>query len=458
MQSIRRRLSIILIMCAVIAVLLSAFFVNSAINSTFNRYMTDIQMKRNTDLVDYFKQIYKRDKKWTVHSGEERLHEAYMSNYCLSLLDKNQNVVWQMNPNDISAKNHIMLNSNGAYGVYTTKTLDIDVDGKTVGYLVIGQYAPILLSEQDVNFKVAINRSIAISAILAIVVICVISLVFSKQFSSPIKAVADASVELSKGNYDSKLEVKGNIHEIRNLISSMNDLGNKLNSQDLLRKRLVSDISHEIRTPLNVLQNNLEAMIDGIKPVTEENLNSLNDEVIRFGKLLNNLNSLKEIETEEMKLHFETVDIVELVRTVCGDFKVAAEEKDIEIIFGQSEYKHLSVIGDMDKLKQVFINLISNSIKFTPEKGKVWVDFKADADRAEVEIRDNGIGIKKEDIPFIFERLYRGDRSRHQTEGAGLGLTIVKKILSMHNADIHVESKVNKGTKFTVTFNMKKVL
>ena len=448
MQSIRKRLSIILILCAVSAVLISAFFVNSAINSTFSKYMNDVQEKRNARLVEYFQQIYQRDKHWTANSGEEMMHEAYMSNYCLSLLDKDQKVVWEMNPN----KNHIMMNENTAKGVYNTNTLKIDVGGKSVGYLVIGQYSPILFSEEDINFKVNINKNIVYSVLFAVLIISIVSLMFSRQFSAPIKAVADTSLELSNGNYNASLDIDSNIFEIKNLISSINDLGNKLNNQDLLRKRLVSDISHEIRTPLNILQNNLEAMIDGIKPVTPENLNGLNDEVIRFGKLLNDLNALKQIETEEMKLHFETVNLYDLVRSVCSDFKVAAEEKSIEIILGHADSKDFSVIGDMDKLKQVFINLVSNAIKFTPEKGRVWVEFKKDADTVIIEVKDNGIGIKNEDIPFIFERLYRGDKSRHAIEGAGLGLTIVKKILSMHNAEVKVESKINKGTKFTVSF------
>jgi signal transduction histidine kinase len=278
----------------------------------------------------------------------------------------------------------------------------------------------------------------------------VISLILTKQFSEPIKAVAKTSVSLSKGNYNSRSNVKSSIEEIRNLTESINSLGEKLNNQDQLRKRLVSDISHEIRTPLNVLQNNLEAMIDGIVPITTDKLNNLNDEVIRFGKLLNNLNSLKQIEADEITLKLGLVNMNELLSSVIEDFYIAAAEKNVKLFMNKKEDRNFVVLGDYDKLKQVFINLISNGIKFNKVDGLVWINISSDAEYVIIEIKDNGIGIKKEDLPYVFERMYRGDKSRNKIEGSGIGLTLVKKILSLHSATIDVESRENKGTIFTV--------
>ncbi|WP_173708083.1 sensor histidine kinase [Clostridium beijerinckii] len=452
-QSIRKRLSIIIISCSVAAVLLSALLVNITITNTFNKYMEKIQSQRNTRLVEYFQQVYKSDGGWNSTSGEEMMHEAYMSNYCLSLLDDNKKVVWEMNHEDIQNKNHMKVNGKEETGVYTSNIFDIDVNGKTVGYIIVGQYSPVLLSQEDISFKGQINRSIVFSGVLTLMIVTAISLILSKQFSEPIKAVSKTSVSLSKGNYNSRSNVKSSIEEIRNLTESINSLGEKLNSQDLLRKRLVSDISHEIRTPLNVLQNNLEAMIDGIIPITTDKLNSLNDEVIRFGKLLNNLNSLKQVESDEIVLKLGLVNISELLSSVIEDFSIAAAEKDIKLFVNKSEDRDFVVIGDYDKLKQVFINLISNGIKFNRSGGTVWINVDSDADSVIIEIKDNGIGIKKEDLPYVFERMYRGDKSRHKIEGSGIGLTLVNKILTLHSGTIDVESRENKGTVFTVCIN-----
>ncbi|AJA48622.1 sensor histidine kinase ResE [Clostridium pasteurianum DSM 525 = ATCC 6013] len=456
MQSIRRRLGIIIIFCSIIAVILSALFVNWALNSTFNKYMMNTQNQRNQRIVDYFQQIYKRDKKWTVNSGEEMMHEAYMSNYCLTLLDDNKNVIWGMNPNDIRERYHLMMQRAGNNnGVYTSNFFEIKTDGKIVGYVEIGQYSPILLSQQDINFKISINRSIIISVLITIFIAVIISIIISKQFSAPIKAVSDTSVKLSNGNYDSVSNIKSNIKELNNLTESINTLGKRLKEQDQLRKRLVSDISHEIRTPLNILQNNLEAMIDGIFPVNEERLNYLNDEVIRFGKLLNNLNLLKEFEEEKLTLNTTTIFLDELVSSVSNEFYIDFENKNIKFNLNIDKDKDFQIIGDEDKIKQVFINLLSNAIKFTQAGGNVWVNIDANKDKVIVKVKDDGMGIKREDLPYIFERLYRGDKSRHEIEGSGIGLTIVKRILTLHSATINVESVVGIGTSFTLYFNKK---
>jgi signal transduction histidine kinase len=415
--------------------------------------MIDTQNKRHQRIVEYFEEVYKREGKWTEESGTELMHEAYMENYCLTLMDVDKRVIWGMDPKDIKSKFHMDTMIIKDKGVYNSKIFEIRYEEKIVGYVDIGQYSPVLLSEEDVNFKVSINKSIVASGVLTLIIIIIISLYFSKQFSIPIKEVANMSVNLSMGNFDTKSSVESNIEELENLRTSVNILAEKLKYQDGLRKRLVSDISHEIRTPLNVLQNNLEAMIDGVFPVTTERLNYLNEEVVRFGRLLNNLNTLKEFESESIKLNFEAIFLDELLKDITKDFYVPAESKNIRLDCSIEPNEAYTITGDKDKLKQVFINLMSNALKFTEVGGRIQIKLYADRKNIMAEVKDNGMGIKQEDLPFIFERLYRGDKSRHQIEGSGIGLTIVKNILQLHNASIEVDSKEGEGTKFKISFN-----
>ena len=414
--------------------------------------MMDTQNKRYERIGSYFQEIYKREGQWTESSGTELMHEAYMGNYCLTLLNSNKKSIWGMDPNDIKSNLHLNTMLTEDKGIYNSKRFEIYVNGSLVGYVDIGQYSSILLSEEDVNFKTSINESIIASGIITLIIIIIISLYFSRQFSIPIKEVANMSVNLSKGNFDIKSSRSSNIEELENLRKSVNILAEKLKYQDTLRKRLVSDISHEIRTPLNLLQNNLEAMIDGVFPVTTERLNYLNEEVVRFGRLLNNLNVLKEFECESIKLNFEEIFLDELISDICKDFYMVAENKNIRLHFYKEPDGDYAVTGDIDKLKQVFINLISNAIKFTEVDGNVGIRLYVSNKNIIVEVKDDGIGIKKEDLPFIFERLYRGDKSRHQIEGNGIGLTIVKNILQLHYANIDVESKEGEGTIFKIYF------
>ncbi|NWQ39984.1 HAMP domain-containing histidine kinase [Bacillus sp. EB106-08-02-XG196] len=453
MQSISRRLSILLVLSAVAAILLVTIFVNMTVSNKFNEYMIEIQNKRYERIVSYFEEAYKREGKWSSDTGVELMHEAYMGNYCLTLLDSRKQAVWGMDPDDLNTQIHIGEMSGHDSGVYSTKTFDIKVDGNVVGFVDIGQYSSVLLSEEDLTFKSSINKSIFASGALTLIIIISLSLYFSKQFSTPIREVAKMSVSLSQGNFDTVSNSKSNIEELEDLRKSVNILAGKLKYQDALRKRLVSDITHEIRTPLNVLQNNLEAMIDGVVPVTKEGLNYLNEEVIRFGKLVNNLNLLKEFESESIKLNYETIHLEDLITEMSKDFFIGSDCKNISIEYDIQPDETYQMICDKDKIKQVIINLFSNSIKFTESNGKVLIKLYKENKKIILEIMDNGIGIKPEDLPFIFERLYRGDKSRNQIEGNGIGLTIVKNILELHNSLIEVESEEGVGTSVKVYFN-----
>lgn len=143
----------------------------------------------------------------------------------------------------------------------------------------------------------------------------------------------------------------------------------------------------------------------------------------------------------------------ELIADICSDFYAIAENKNIKLQYHIENHEDYSITGDRDRLKQVFINLLSNALKFTEDGGKVLIKIYKSDKNIVVEVKDNGVGIKKEDLPFIFERLYRGDKSRHQFKGNGIGLTIVKNILQLHYASIDLESEEGEGTTFKVYFH-----
>ncbi|MCB2338724.1 sensor histidine kinase [Clostridium estertheticum] len=452
MQSIRKRLSIILVCTSVLALFLATLFVNIAISKTFNKYLVEIQTKRDTGIVKYLETVYEKNGKWSKTSGIEITHEAYMSNYCLTLKDINKKVVWGMNANDIINNTNTTM-THKSNGVYTLRTLQIKYKDKIIGYVDIGQNGPVLLTSDDITFKTSINKGIILSIVLSLLITILISLLISKQFSNPLRQVSKISVDLSNGNYRARSNDKSSILELENLRNSINTLGENLQNQDAIRKRLISDISHEVRTPLNILQNNFEAMIDGIFPVDNERLTYLNDEVIRFGKLIDNLNTLKQIEGEEAALNLEIISLKDILTLVEKEFELISENKNIKMTLKCNTNNQCNILGDTDKIKQVIINLLSNAIKFTPSKGEINITLKTTDKKVILKIQDTGIGIKEEDLPYIFERLYRGDKSRHEIEGSGIGLTIVRNILTLHKADIEVKSTEGKGSVFILYFN-----
>ena len=215
MQSIRKKLSISFLVSSISAIILIILFVNITINSKFNKYMIDIQDKRNERIVSYFEEVYKRDKKWTESSAVGIMHEAYMSNYCLTLRDDKGNIVWGMNPSDIRDTNHFNSMNIEDSGVYVTKNFDIVVDGEVIGNVEVGQYSSVLLTEEDLEFKSSINKSILLSGVGTLLIIIIISLYISKQLSIPIKKVANISKRLSRGDFDAQSNTKSNIVKIR---------------------------------------------------------------------------------------------------------------------------------------------------------------------------------------------------------------------------------------------------
>ncbi|MGL5085676.1 MAG: histidine kinase dimerization/phospho-acceptor domain-containing protein, partial [Clostridium sp.] len=390
MITIRRKLGIAFLLSTIITITFIMVFVNVAVNKQFQRYMNEVQNKRYDRIVTYFEDVYIKEKGFNENSGNELMHEAFMNNYCLTLMDANKYVIWGMNPEDIMENlsfNNMHIENEG---VYTSKVFEVKNNNEVVGYVEIGQYAPILLTEEDTTFITSIYTSILESTIVTIVIGVFISLYLARQFSKPISEVSKMSTELSQGNYNIKVDINGKIKEIDDLKSNINGLAEKLKNQELLRRQLVSDLSHEIRTPLNVLQNNFEAMVDGIFPVTTDRLIKLNNEVVRFGKLLENLDELKGIESESNKFNIISVNVEELVFEVFKEFKLVAETKNITLTCKSDEDNQYFIKGDKDKLKQVFINLINNAIKFTESNGEVNMLLNKEGKNIVFIIRDSG--------------------------------------------------------------------
>lgn len=454
MRNIRTHLFLIMILTVIFCIGVTGIIINISISSHFKSYMEESQKKREDRIVASFESIYSKDKKWTTVSGIELQHEAHMSNFCISLLDDKKNMIWGMDPKLITETlgfdNMVVTNQKGDY---VSKNLPIRYNGVVVGYVNIGQFSDLLLTQDDVDFSKKINGSIVIAITISIIIGLAVSLVVGKQFSLPVRRIAEVSKKIANGDLEARASYDTKITEIRELKDTINDLADKLNYQDDLRRRLISDVSHEIRTPLNVLQNIIEAMIDGIYPINNDTLELINSEVIRFGRLLNNMKSLTYIDEKNNNIDSKPVNLDILVRNILEYYKGEIDSKHLILKYDSNLSEDAVVWGDEDMLKQVYINLISNAIKYNKTNGKLKVSLLETAEIIRSTIEDTGIGIKKSDIPFIFERFYRGDRSREVTEGTGVGLTISKKIVDLHKGKIKIESEEGRFTKVIIEFD-----
>lgn len=439
-MTLQRKLGYLLFSCALLTTLLITVFVNQTISHQFEQYMYDNQEKRNERLMTYFEDYYQKHGTFDSKAGAELAHEAYMNDYCLVLMDANSRIIWGMSPEEMELKSG---------EVYEAKTFELKVNNELIGYLEIGQHTPLLLSQEDVSFKQAINQSIMISAMITIIVVGSVSLFISKPLSSPIKKVSEMALRLSQGNFKEEAFKTTKIKELDSLQLSMNGLAQTLRAHEETRKQLVSDVSHELRTPLHVLQTQLEAMIDGVLVVNEARLQMLYEEVIRFGKLISNLEVLKQFEAKTMTVDLKPINLKSFIIKHQSEIQTLLQQKEIQL---KLSLEDAHILGDEDQLKQVLINLITNAYKFTPEFGVVHITSITPHHQVQLSVHDNGIGVEKEHLSKLFHRFYRVDPSRHQTEGSGIGLTIVKQIIDLHHGKIEVSSQVGVGTTFIMTF------
>jgi signal transduction histidine kinase len=335
-------------------------------------------------------------------------------------------------------------------------------EGRLEGYLYVilgGHTYEALSRDVGSSYVGKISSYLAIAVVLAAAIVGL--LVFNlltrrlKNLNLEMRRVTDSGfeevprVESSSGSDD----------EIGQLARSFVSMSGKIKEQllqlkenDNLRRELVSNISHDLRTPLSAMQGYLETLIIKGETLSEEEreryLKIARQHTIRLGSLIGDLFELSKLDSASVTLQLESFSLPELVQDMAQEFQLEAEKKNITLSVDLDTNSALT-IGDIGLIQRVLENLVRNAIRFTPVDGEVSLSISEHPQSVAVAVSDTGAGIPDNEIPQIFDRLYRSDRGNgRQTDSSGLGLAIVKKILDLHNSRITVVSKVNAGTRF----------
>lgn len=454
MISIRKQLFTIFFGIGLIMVFTTSLLVNVIIRENFEMYVNNNIKEDSERIASVVQRIYDEG-----GLDEEIVRvsvlENYGGNFAVAILDKHKQFLWGTTKEEFLHELTTLKDDRTAaidYNLYSEEDRAfLNKQGGVAGYVRIGYYPKEVLSQNDKKFQNDVSVSMIWCSSVLLMWFIFAGLYISRLFTYHIYGISKTSIALADGKLNARYPLKSKIKEIETLRHSMNYLGEKLERQDMIRKKLISDVSHEIRTPLQILQSNLEAMIDGIYPIDEEQMNLLYKEVVRFGKLLNNLDLLKNVEESESRMEFRVINLNESIEEVFDAFKIVAKEKKISYHLKDTETERVMVSADKDALKQLWMNIFSNAFKFTEQKGEIKVYTTLHHKACMIVIQDSGIGIAEEDLPFVFERMYRGDKSREQYQGSGIGLTMVKNIVEKHKGKVQIESREGEYTKVMIT-------
>ena len=459
--SITLKLALAFIGVSLLTGLALAFFVRSLISENFERYVLDQQAEAKLILVENF---YAQNGSWDgvdevlssttgvmaghgsgrgqgqggsqiqpgVQAGMRTFGLADSEGVVLVGLDELYSTGSQLTEDQLESGVPVLFN------------------GTQVGTLLSSRLLSYSGLEQ--NFLDQVNRGLIWTLLAAVFVVSLLSLLVSGSFTRPIKALTTASHNLAEGKHSQLVEITSS-DELGELGKSFNRMSQEIENAERLRKQMTADVAHDLRTPLTVIGGYVEAARDGALDLTPERLDVLGLEINRLNRLVSDLRTLSQSDSGELLISREAVEPASLLTKISEVFRLQAEQKGISLAVGAAE--GLPVLyGDEGRLMQVLENLVANAIRHTPTGGQISLHVSGSEKRALLfSVADSGEGIPAVELPLIFERFHRVDKSRHaDSNQSGLGLAIARAIVEAHDGKIWAESTPGVGT--TIRFQI----
>lgn len=438
---------------------LVSILANVILEKQFRNYVLQKLSNNNMEIVSTLEKRYEAwGNKWSVDGVENIGMSALSDGLMLRVYNQEERLIWDAMTHNrgmcASILQHMSENMQGRNsdfnGGYIEQKHPILNKGRQIGIVAIGYYGPYYYTDNDIEFLNKLNYLLFIVTLISGIVAIIIATFLSNRISSPISRVIRAAGQIAEGNYKDRIVEDSNTKEITHLTEAINSLANSLEHQEMIRKRMNADVAHELRTPLACVQSHLEAMMDGIWDPTKERLESCHEETVRISKMVSDLEKLARYDGETITLNKERFLVKDLIQRILKNFEKEFVSKHINLV---TELDDIYLNADQDKIAQVFINLISNAVKYSAKGDTIKIIVTESKEHSIVIVSDTGSGISAEDIPFIFERFYRADQSRtRMTGGSGIGLAITKSLVNAHGGSIEVQSQLGKGSVFKIKF------
>ena len=356
-----------------------------------------------------------------------------------SLVDK---VIENPDVETLDGKDYFAVGTMG--GLFTSRQY---ISGRPIernenGAMIVLGYVFLSMPADSMSSYLADNFQIFFLSALGVLALTFIALyAMTYRLVNPLRQMAAATRKFGAGDFSSRIPVKGK-DEVAELAMALNNMAVSLSSVEGMRRSFVANVSHELKTPMTTIAGFIDGILDGTIPDEKRSyyLKIVSDEVKRLSRLVKSMLDLSRIDNGELRLNPVHFDLTEVACSVLLSFEQRIESKNIAIV-GLEDCPRMEVTGDYDLLGQVLYNLVDNAIKFTNEGGTISIRLEKKNDRVNCTVRNTGIGIPAQEMPHIFERFYKSDRSRSlDKNGVGLGLYIVKSVINLHHGEIVVRS------------------
>lgn len=326
----------------------------------------------------------------------------------------------------------------------------LNVNGETIGWLVfipdLGRWEPGTL---EGNFLLGVSRAASLSAIAATGIALILGGILAFTMTRSLRELTAATRLLAQGQLGQQVQVRSQ-DELGELATSFNQMSLALKHSTELRQKMTANIAHDLRTPLSVIMGYAEALNDGKLSASPEIFQVVHTEAQHLSHLVDDLKTLSLADAHELPLTCQKIQPGDLLNRAANSYREQAERKNISL---QMEVAHnlADIEVDVERMAQVLGNLMSNALRYTPEGGNIWLKAKPWGEGVQITVADSGPGIPSENLPYIFERSFRGDKARQQENGeSGLGLAIARSLVEAQGGTIAVESAVGQGTEFNI--------
>lgn len=428
---LRERLAFALATVAVLSIAVGTVLATTGLDSRLSQFARARLRGDAAHGADLAATLYRRHGRWTRAGVVELGHLAEMDGYQLTLAD---------------AGGRVLSSGPLPHGIRTSTA--VIVGGRKVGTVTLAPVRGQLLTGEERSLNSRLISLHLIAASIALVLGLAAAVLLARALSRPLHRLTDAAHRMQNGDLGARVEPTG-APELKELARAFNHLSETLGHLEQIRRDAAADVAHELRTPLAGIVSRIEAAQDGVLPDNQANLEAMHTEALRLARLIEDLGKLAEAQQPGLTLKKESIDFRQLVEQRLGIHRAALQAKQIDLTERLTETQ---VYGDRGRIIQIIDNLLSNAVRYTDPGGAISVETSRCGAEAQLDVSDTGIGIAGEDLPYIFERFWRGERSRARaTGGAGIGLAIVAELVRAHGGRIDVQSKPREGTSFSVT-------